>query len=108
MGNLARCAVRRIASGEGPSYAGRAYSNLVSVAVREHLNEIATRYIDEALSYCEAHEVQAHLSYVHSYFDLQSGRWNAAASVATDLLERQMLATSKRIPALVVRALVRA
>jgi ATP/maltotriose-dependent transcriptional regulator MalT len=91
--------------------AGRAYSNLVSAAVREHMNEIAARYIEEGISYCEAHEMQAHLSYVRafaSYFDLQQGRWNPAANVATDLLERQMLATTQRIPALVVLSLVRA
>jgi DNA-binding CsgD family transcriptional regulator/tetratricopeptide (TPR) repeat protein len=91
--------------------AGRAYSNLVSVAVREHFHDIAERYVNEGISYSETHDVQDSLAYLRAnaaHFDLNMGRWSDAARVASELVEHHALAVPQRLPALVVHALVRA
>jgi DNA-binding CsgD family transcriptional regulator/tetratricopeptide (TPR) repeat protein len=93
------------------NHAGRAYANLVSVAVRQHLSGPVTRYIPEGIEYCEEHEVQAHLHYIRAHgahHDLGRGRWDKAAQVAAELIEHQALAVSQRVPSLVVLAIVRA
>ena len=92
-------------------HAGRAYANLVSIAVRQHLSEPARRYISEGTEYCEVHEVQDCLSYIRAYgahYDLHHGSWEAAAVSAAELLEHYALAVAQRIPALLALALVRA
>ncbi len=91
--------------------AGRAYANLVSSSVREHLNDLAKRYVPEGIAYCELHEAQSHLTYIRAYgayFDLNRGQWERAARVAMELIEHHSLATAQRVPALIVLALVRA
>jgi ATP/maltotriose-dependent transcriptional regulator MalT len=92
-------------------HAGRAYANLVSVSVRQHLSDLALRYVAEGIEYCEVHEVQDCLSYIRAYsahFELDSGQWDKAARTAADLIEHHSLAIAQRVPALVVLALVRA
>ncbi len=92
-------------------HAGRAYCNLVSIAVRQHRGDLAMRYLAEALEYCEVHEVQDHLNYTRAYgahFDLNRGQWDKAARLAAGLIEHHALAIAQRIPALVVLAIVRA
>jgi DNA-binding CsgD family transcriptional regulator/tetratricopeptide (TPR) repeat protein len=92
-------------------HAGRAYCNLVSIAVRQRRGDLAMRYLAEALEYCEVHEVQDHLNYTRAYgahFDLNRGQWDKAARLAAGLIEHYALAIAQRIPALVVLAIVRA
>ncbi|MEA3139879.1 MAG: hypothetical protein QOK23_2048 [Gammaproteobacteria bacterium] len=93
-------------------HAGRAYANLVVVAVRDRRQSaLARRYLCEALEYCEVHEVQTHLSYIRVYsahFDLNNGEWDKAARVAEELIEHHSLAISQRLPALIVLATIRA
>jgi DNA-binding CsgD family transcriptional regulator/tetratricopeptide (TPR) repeat protein len=92
-------------------HAGRAYANLVSVAVRHHVPTLAERYVSEGIEYCEVHEVQDSLSYIRAYdahFELNIGHWDKAAQVAAELIEHHALAIAQRVPALVVLALVRA
>jgi DNA-binding CsgD family transcriptional regulator/tetratricopeptide (TPR) repeat protein len=94
-----------------PEYAGRAYANLVDLSVSQHRGELASRYLPEALEYCETHEVQDCLSYVRAfgaYAELHRGHWDEAARAAAELIEYHSLATAQRIPALTVLALVRA
>jgi DNA-binding CsgD family transcriptional regulator/tetratricopeptide (TPR) repeat protein len=92
-------------------HAGRAYANLVSGSVRQHLSDPARHYILEGIEYCEVHEVQDCLSYIRAYgahFDLNNGQWDTAVHVAMELIEHHALAISQRIPAMVVLAVVRA
>ena len=92
-------------------HAGRAYSNLVSSAVRQHRADVVTRYLVEAIEYSDLHEVQDALNYTRAYgahFDLDCGRWDRAAKTAAELIEHHAPAVAQRIPALVVLALVRA
>jgi DNA-binding CsgD family transcriptional regulator/tetratricopeptide (TPR) repeat protein len=92
-------------------HAGRAYANLVSVSVRQHLSDVARRYLSEGIEYCEVHEVQTHLAYIRAYSahsDLNNGLWDKAVQTAVELIEHHALAISQRVPALVVLAIVRA
>jgi DNA-binding CsgD family transcriptional regulator/tetratricopeptide (TPR) repeat protein len=92
-------------------HAGRAYANLVSMSVSQHLAKLADRYVPEGSEYCEVHEVHDCLSYIRAYaahFELNAGRWNKAAQLAGGLIERHSLAIAQRLPALVVLSLVRA
>lgn len=64
-------------------HAGRAYANLVSGSVRQHLSGRVMRFLAEGLEYCDGHEVQAHLAYIRAYsahFDLDRGRWDVRAA----------------------------
>ncbi len=92
-------------------HAGRAYANLIDLAVSQRIPALASRYLSEGLDYCEKHEVQDCLSYSRAYgayFALSSGQWDEAARTATELIEYHALAPAQRIPALTVLALVRA
>jgi len=92
-------------------HAGRAYANLVELAVTQRRPDLAARHLAPSLEYCETHEVQDCLSYNRAYgayFELSSGRWDEAARTAMELIEYHALATAQRIPALTVLAIVRA
>jgi DNA-binding CsgD family transcriptional regulator len=92
-------------------HAGRAYANLISMAVGQHLPATASRYIPEGIEYCEVHEIHDCLSYIRAYsaqFELDGGQWSKAANVAEHLIDHHAPAIAQRIPALVVLALVRA
>jgi DNA-binding CsgD family transcriptional regulator/tetratricopeptide (TPR) repeat protein len=92
-------------------HAGRAYANLVSIAVTQHITSVATRYATEGVEYCELHEVHDCLTYIRAYtahLELNRGQWNKSAQFAARLIEQPALATAQRIPALVALALVRA
>ena len=93
------------------AHAGRAYANLASLSVDQHLAKVADRYLPEGIEYCEVHEVHDCLSYMRAYaahLELNNGRWNQAAQLAGGLIDRANLAIAQRIPALVVLSLVRA
>ena len=92
-------------------HAGRAYANLASIAVREHLSDLAMRYLREGIEYCDVHEVQDCLSFIRAHgtqFELNSGQWDKAARLAQEMIEHHDLAIVQRVPALTVLALVRA
>jgi DNA-binding CsgD family transcriptional regulator/tetratricopeptide (TPR) repeat protein len=92
-------------------HAGRAYANLVSLSVDEHMPALVSRYVPEGIEYCEVHEIHDCLSYIRAYaahFELDSGQWSKAANVAEQLIDHHAPAVAQLIPALVVLALVRA
>jgi DNA-binding CsgD family transcriptional regulator/tetratricopeptide (TPR) repeat protein len=92
-------------------HAGRAYANLVSSLVRQHRVELATRYISQGAAYAEVHDVQDTVVYIRAYvaqFELDRGRWEKAAQMATELVQHPSLAIAPRIPTLVALASVRA
>ena len=91
-------------------HAGRAYANLISGTVGQHLQPLARQYLREGIEYCEVHEVQDCLNYTRAYgaqLSLDRGEWDDAAQEAGELLDRYSLAVAQRIPALVVLARVR-
>ncbi len=89
---------------------GRAYANLVTCSILRHELERAERYLEAGLRYCDEHEIHTHLAYLRAYaarFELDRGRWDEAARLATRLLEGGAITTVQRIPTLVTLALVR-
>ncbi|HEY0341665.1 MAG TPA: LuxR C-terminal-related transcriptional regulator, partial [Steroidobacteraceae bacterium] len=91
-------------------HAGRAYANLVSSTVGQHMTPVARRYVREGIEYCEVHEVQDCLNYIRAWGSqlyLDCGEWDDAAQAAGELLDRYSAAVPQRIPALVVLARVR-
>jgi len=92
-------------------HAGRAYANIVSTSVRQHLTSVTLRYLPEGIEYCDIHDVQDSLSYIRvhgAYHELNCGEWDKAARAAAELIEHYTLCTAQRVPALVVLARVRA
>lgn len=91
-------------------HAGRAYANLVTIAVRHYETKLAQRYVPEGLEHCEVHEVHDCLNYIralNTHYELNVGQWDKAARLASEILRWQTLAT-QRVTALTVLALVRA
>jgi ATP/maltotriose-dependent transcriptional regulator MalT len=92
------------------AHAGRAYANLASSAVNQHLEPLARQYLREGIAYCEVHEVQDCLNYIRAYeanLHVDCGAWEAAAQGAQDLLDHHALAVAQRIPTLLALAKVR-
>jgi DNA-binding CsgD family transcriptional regulator/Tfp pilus assembly protein PilF len=92
-------------------HAGRAYANLVSVAVGQRMSVLARRYFTQAIEYCDRHEVQDCLTYVLAWgaqMELNDGHWAEAAKMAAEVLECQTPAVAQRIPALQALGLLRA
>jgi len=92
-------------------HAGCAYANLVSTAVVQRRSDLMERYLPAGLEYCDVHENQTHLTYIRAYaahFELNGGRWDKAAQLAAELIERQSPAISQRVPALATLSIVRA
>jgi ATP/maltotriose-dependent transcriptional regulator MalT len=91
-------------------HAGRAYANLVSAAVSQHLEPLARQYLREGIEYCEVHEVQDCLNYLRAHdaqLQVDRGDWEAAAQTARELLDHYGPAVAQRIPALLSLARVR-
>ena len=91
-------------------HAGRAYANLMSSAVGQHLLPLARQYLLEGGEYCEVHEVQDCLNYIRAWgahLHVDCGEWETAAQTAQELLDHYGLAVAQRIPALLSLARVR-
>lgn len=91
-------------------HAGRAYANLSTCSIWRHDFPRAKKYLEEGIAYCEEHENFTNLAYLRAYlarFELERGRWEEAADVATSLLRNPEINAVQRIPALVALALVR-
>ena len=91
-------------------HAGRAYANLVSGAVGQHMQPLARQYLREGIEYCEVHEVQDCLNYIRAFgahLDVDCGEWATAAAAAQELIDHYGLAVAQRIPALLSLARVR-
>jgi len=91
-------------------HAGRAYANLATCSIWRHDFARAKKYLEEGIAYCEDHENYTNLAYLRAYlarFELERGRWDEAADVATSLLRNPELNAVQRIPTLVALALVR-
>ena len=91
-------------------HAGRAYANLSTCSIWRHDFPRSRKYLEEGIAYCEDHENFTNLAYLRAYlarFELERGRWNEAADVASSLLRNPDISPVQRIPALVVLALVR-
>ena len=91
---------------------GRAYINLVAVFGRRHQWSEAERYLNDGIEYCRERGLEAWLKCLiaeKAYAQLARGDWDAAAELATSLLDAPPDAVvGPRHDALLVLALVRA
>jgi hypothetical protein len=91
-------------------HAGRAYTNLASVAIDARDYPRAARYLQEGIAYCTEHDLDAFGIPMRAYQALarfEQGAWEDAAEEAARLLDRYRLAAATKIRALVVLGWVR-
>ncbi len=91
--------------------AGRAFNNLVASALASRAYEVAERYVEEGIEYCEDRglDLWAQLLLANRVkLELDRGRWDTAVGSADGLLRDPGCALGPRLEALVAIALVRA
>jgi DNA-binding CsgD family transcriptional regulator/tetratricopeptide (TPR) repeat protein len=106
--DLAMDRARRIGT---PSEIAHAFDQMVEAAMTTHRYDLAGRYIDEGLAYCNEGGLELTRLYLLSYrarLALDQGRWADAAASAETVLGIRRTSITPRIVALVVLALVRA
>jgi ATP/maltotriose-dependent transcriptional regulator MalT len=93
---------------DGP--AARAFNNLVSVGLRNRDYDVAERYLREGIEFAEEHGLDLWLDLLRAsqmLLDLDRGRWQRAADIASELLAASSTRPS-RVEALVTVGRVRA
>jgi len=91
--------------------AGRAFLSLARSAARQRSYELANRYLDAGLEYCNdrgLHLLRLYLLAYRAHAELAQGRWSEAVDTAELVLHEHRTSTAPRILALVVVGLVRA
>ena len=92
-------------------HAARAYTNLATSTLRQYDLARATRYLQEGIAYCEAHDLDSWARYLRPFraaAHLFRGDWTRAAEDAEAVIQHPGIAPVSRITALVVLGLVRA
>ncbi|BEP14909.1 AAA family ATPase [Acidothermaceae bacterium B102] len=95
----------------GPGEIAHAVDQLVEATMATHRYDLAARYIEDGLAYCNDHGLELTRLYLLSYrsrLALDQGRWTDATEAAELVLGIRRTSISPRIQALVVLALVRA
>jgi DNA-binding CsgD family transcriptional regulator len=91
--------------------AGRAFNNLVAAALASRAYDLAERYVEEGLEYCEDRGLDLWVQLLLANrikLELDRGRWDHAVDSAHGLLRDPGCALGPRLEALVALALVRA
>jgi predicted ATPase len=91
-------------------HAGRAYTNLASLAVDARDYPRAAHYLQAGIAYCAEHDLDTLGKYMRAYQALarfEQGTWEEAAEEAAHLLDRYRLVPNVKILALVVLGWVR-
>jgi DNA-binding CsgD family transcriptional regulator/tetratricopeptide (TPR) repeat protein len=91
--------------------AGRALTNLAATAAMTKDPARAEGYLDQALSYCSAHNIDSVELHVLGWLALanvDSGRWSEATKAAEEVLRRGVANAMPRVDALVALGRVRA
>jgi len=91
-------------------HVGRAYANLTSAAIKVRDYPTAQRLMGDATAYFAARDLDSWSNYVRAWqsrLDFERGRWDAAATLAAQLVTRPGVAPVTRIPALAVLARLR-
>ena len=92
-------------------HAARAYTNLGASTLRQYDLAHATRYLEEGIAYCEAHDLDSWARYMTPFraaAHLLQGDWTRAAEDAETVIRHPGVAPVSKITALVVLGLVRA
>jgi DNA-binding CsgD family transcriptional regulator/tetratricopeptide (TPR) repeat protein len=91
--------------------AGRAFNNLVAASLASRAYDLAERYVEEGLEYCEDRGLDLWVQLLlanRTKLELDRGRWDHAVDSAHSLLRDPGCALGPRLEALVALALVRA
>ncbi|HET8978818.1 MAG TPA: AAA family ATPase [Solirubrobacteraceae bacterium] len=81
--------LRRAAAAGLDDDAGRAYANLVAPAVSRRQHDLAERYLDAGLAYCDEHDIPGYGLYLRAWqarLELDRGRWSHAAELVLEVL----------------------
>jgi DNA-binding CsgD family transcriptional regulator/tetratricopeptide (TPR) repeat protein len=92
-------------------HAGRAFTNLILLSVRQRSFDVANRYLESGLEYCEERGLdywRLSLLGCRARLELDEGRWTEAARSASVVLSHPRRAPVPRVLAGVVQGLVRA
>ena len=92
-------------------HAARAYTNLATSTLRQYDFARATRYLQEGIAYCEAHDLDSWARYMTPFraaAHLFHGAWTQAADDAESVIRHPGIAPVSKITALIVLGLVRA
>lgn len=91
-------------------HAGRAYTNLVSAAVRDHTYDLAIRYLEDGIIYTTEHDLDSYNLYMTAWrgrLHFERGDWDKAADDAGFVIEHHHRMTIAKIAALAVLGHVR-
>jgi DNA-binding CsgD family transcriptional regulator len=92
-------------------HVARAYTNLATTAIERRDFATATPDLDAGIAYCEEHDLSSWHGYMSGWkarAELQQGRWDAAAQIATAVTDQPRASAPSRITALVVIGTLRA
>jgi len=93
-----------------PESVGHAYTNLQEAATRLHRFEDSARYFTEGMSYCQDREMGVYSLCLHGWRSwglLLLGRWDDAADICAQLLDRQGISPVNRLNPLRVLGSIR-
>jgi DNA-binding CsgD family transcriptional regulator len=91
-------------------HAARAFTNLMSSTIVARRYAMATRWLDEGMSYCERRDLDSWYAYMLAWrarARFEQGDWSGATEDAEAVLRSASTAPISRIPALIVLAHVR-
>ncbi len=92
-------------SGGLHEHAARAYTNLASTSVAERTYEIASRWLNEGIAYCEERDLDSWSAYMLAWrarARFEQGDWQGASEDLRSVLSRRCTATVSRMTALTV------
>jgi DNA-binding CsgD family transcriptional regulator len=98
-------------AGGHEEHAARAYTNLGTMSVDQHDPARALLHLDAGITYCVERDLDAWTLYMTGYrarLELDRGRWDEAASLATAVLRHPRMTAPSRLTPLVVVGRVRA
>ena len=84
-------------------HASRAFTNISSIALRDHNYELALRYLDEGIAYATEHDLEScrcYMTMARARVHFETGLWTMATDDAASVLEISRGYSVTRIPAL--------
>ncbi len=91
-------------------HAARAYTNLSSISVGGRVLPEGRRWLEAGLAYTRDHDLDSWTLYMSGWLsvcEFWQGRWDAAASIAEDLLRHPRTAAASRIQPLIILGRIR-
>jgi DNA-binding CsgD family transcriptional regulator len=92
-----------------PEYAAVAYTNIVVLAIAKRQYDLAERYFEEGLEYCDRHDLDLWSWYMSGWsarLRFEQGQWNQAQQEASQVLSRRECPSVIRQPSILALACV--